>query len=319
MKKLYYIGTIAAIAATAILPTIAIAESSGAGTDYDSGTAAAGNASTTLTGKLRADYNARIENARNNEQSRDLKLQGKRGFASSTLASTTRGKMGEGSENDRDERDASSTAPEYRRGISKTVRADIYRMQLNHLVSQLNRALNNLKQIRSRIGSRIEKASASGRDMTNAKSLLTIADAKITAARNAIDALATLTPTASSTNVTSTSTTATSTSSGTSTPPSTIDLGKPRQVGKSAIQSVNEARKALNAVVVAIAHSMGFKIGEDGKIVPPTATTTATTTSQTGGSTSTTTATTTNSTATTTNSTATTTNTTSTTTATTTP
>ncbi|GEM_PF-878737 len=146
------------------------------------------------------------------------------------------------------------------------VRKDIYDQQKNHLISQLNQALTNLSQVRGRIAERITKAETNGRDMTNAKALLITADAKLAAAKTAIDTLTNLKPITASTTDTA------------STTSSSIDLGKPRQVGAAAIKAIGDAKKALNDVVVAIAHSMGFKVGQDGTI---TATSTNSTTSTT--------------------------------------
>src|SRR6185369_8929686 len=99
------------------------------------------------------------------------------------------------------------------------------------------------------------KAEQSGRTMTNAKNLLVIADQKITSAQSAIDTLANL----SATSTIATSTQATSTASTTT----EVDLGKPRVIGSAAIRAVKDAQRALKDVVVAIAHSMGLKLGGD--------------------------------------------------------
>ena len=152
------------------------------------------------------------------------------------------------------------------------VRKDIFDQQKNHLISQLNQALNNLNQVRGRTADRITKAEASGKNMTNAKALLVTADAKLAAAKTAIDALTNLKPI----NATTTDSVVISTSDASTTAnPPIIDLGKPRQIGAIAIKAVGDAQKALNAVVVAIAHSMGFKVSLDGTII---ATSTATST-----------------------------------------
>jgi hypothetical protein len=123
----------------------------------------------------------------------------------------------------------------------QNARLDMFVFMQGKLVEQLTRALDNLVQIRGRIAARIQ-ADASTSDMTGAESLLAAADLKLAAAKSAIQALASFAPTATSTQLTATT---------------TVGLGKPRQIGGSAIQAMNDARKALNDVVVAIAHSMG--------------------------------------------------------------
>jgi hypothetical protein len=163
----------------------------------------------------------------------------------------------------------------------KAMRPENFKMQKNKIFHELNVALNNLKNVRSRVAARITKAESSGRDMTEAKNLLITADAKIVLAQNAVLAL---------NNISATST-------GTTTASTTIDLGKPRQVAQGAIKAIRDAQKALNKVVIAIAHAMGYRTDNDDHIIlpppPTTGTTTATTTTTTGGGTGTTTATTT--------------------------
>lgn len=194
------------------------------------------------------------------------------------------------------------------------VEKNVFEVQKAHLVAQLNKALSNLEQVRGRIANRIQKAEASGRNMANAKALLVTADTKIVAARNAINAFAGVSVTTSVVNSTTTATTTvsgTTSTSQTSTSTVIVELSKPRQVGAGAIQAIQDAKKALVEVVIAIAHSMGLKVGQDGTISSSTPTTTSptntgTTTATSTQNTSTTTATTTQSTGTTTTSTATT-------------
>jgi hypothetical protein len=184
---------------------------------------------------------------------------------------------------------------EERREDRKELRMDIFKLQQANVVRQLNRALENLKQVRERMVARIAKAEQSGRNMTSAKALLVTADAKIAAAQTAIAAVATYVPPVATTTATSTATTTVASS----TNPIT-NLDRPRVVAANAIKAVKDAKEALNDVVVAIAHSMGFKLGQTATSTatttpPSTATSTATTTPPSNAtSTATTTATTTN-------------------------
>lgn len=145
--------------------------------------------------------------------------------------------------------------------------ANFAQLQSN-LISQLTQSLDRLKDARTKISDRIQSAQQSGRDMTEAANLLTAADSKITAAEQAIGSLSSLSPTV--------------TVQGTVTASTTVSLEHPREIGKSAIQAVNDARKALNDVVVAIAHAMGLETDRDGRILPPppAATSTPATTTQ---------------------------------------
>ncbi|MFA6432562.1 MAG: hypothetical protein WCV82_01980 [Candidatus Paceibacterota bacterium] len=139
---------------------------------------------------------------------------------------------------------------EYRENEKQT-RLDLFATKQNRLVEQLTRALENLKQIRERVSARIDKAVTESRDMTNAKALLVTADAKIATAATAIQALAAYTPPAALGAAVDLSASA------------SVDLERPRVLGAEAIKAVNEARKALNDVVRAIAQAMGLKTGEE--------------------------------------------------------
>jgi hypothetical protein len=255
-----------------------------------------------LKNQLRMDYENRLKNLKNNQDLRNMALEGKKMMMGSTTMSSSIKMQFKGND-DRDDHDdrnkvrlnASSTMAtssremfkemmENREEHKKDVRRDVFEFQKRHIIEQLQHALNNLKQIRTRILARITKAEQSGRNMTEARSLLTLADSKISIADQSISALISL-------NI------GTSTATSTANASTTIDLKKPRELANSAIKTIKDAQRALNAVVVAIAHNMGLKLGEG-----HTATTTATSTNTTATSTST------NSTATSTNSTATSTN-----------
>lgn len=138
----------------------------------------------------------------------------------------------------------------------------------SNLISQLTQSLGRLKDARSKIADRIQTASQSGRDMTEATSLLATADQKISDAEQAVQAISSLAPAVSAQGSVNAST--------------TVSLERPREIGKTAIQAVNEARKALNEVVIAIAHAMGFETDSDGHVLPPpqAATTTPATSTQ---------------------------------------
>lgn len=131
----------------------------------------------------------------------------------------------------------------------KDLRLDLFAWKQGLLVQQLTRALDNLKQIRTRIAARIDKEATAGRDMTDAKNKLVTADADITVAGTAIQALTNYTPP--------------TTTSGQLEASTTVNLDKPRGIGADAIKAVNDARKALNDVVRSIAESMGLKLGQD--------------------------------------------------------
>lgn len=121
--------------------------------------------------------------------------------------------------------------------IKTELHRDIFIARKNAIIRQLNVALNNLKQIRTRISSHIKKSEESGRNMTVAKNLLIVADTKINLANEAILKLDTNTSANAST---------------------TVDLMKPRQVAETAIKAIKDAHKALVDVVKAIAKDSGL-------------------------------------------------------------
>jgi len=146
---------------------------------------------------------------------------------------------------------ASSTGPEGHENWKES-RLDIFTWMQSHLISESQNSLNRLKDLRTKIAARIQTAEQNGYDMTGAKSLLAIADSKVSSADTAIKALVSYVPAI-----------ATSSSSSRIDPSSTVNLDKPRIVGNTAIQAVDGAKKALNDVVVAIAKSLGLKLADD--------------------------------------------------------
>ncbi len=197
----------------------------------------------TIRAKLRSDYDTRLQNLKNNQEYRNDIIQERRGIATSTHAEirNIRAEDRPGIKG--------ATSTEERRDLRKDMRFDIFNARKQAVIGQLTISLNNLKEIRTRISSRIDKESQAGRNMTSAKAALVTADAKIVIAQNAINALSSISATSTI------GTTATTTAS------TTIDLMRPRQSAQTAIMALKDARGSLNQVVVAIAHSMGLKLG----------------------------------------------------------
>ena len=227
------------------------------------------------------------QNIGQNENVRNQRLENRGGFGSSTRpfpdmrdASNTsrmdeqgdheddRGPQNMGSSTPRDNafghprdrgfrNDMGSSTENMRNGSSTPDRGPMrphdFAARREALSKQLGLALDNLKQIRERINTRIGKAEQAGDDMTQAKSLLVIADAKITIAEQALATFNAFTPIASSTATT------------------TVDMNQPRQIADTAIKSSKDAHKALIDVVTAIAHAMGLDLG-DQKQEPATST-----------------------------------------------
>ncbi len=304
MKKNYYLCAVVVLALVIVLPMTTRAEDDAGDPNLDNGVQIQVDASTrtTLTPRPGTSKPTPYEllkkatnvNIKNNEDSRNRNLEEKRKIMGSTtislpgmkngiriVASTTRANRPEINEDRReinddrrenvkdireegreDIKNASSSGE--RREIRKDMRKDEFKARKDAIVKQLGITLKNLKQIRERISLRIEKASTEGRDMTNAKSLLIVADSKITMAEQAIGTVMNFNPVISATTTAS----------------STIDIIKPREVGETAIKALKQAREALVDVVRAIAHAMGLGNATTTPpvVTPPATTTTASTT-----------------------------------------
>lgn len=151
-----------------------------------------------------------------------------------------------------------------RKEIRREMKQDVFKIKLNSVLRQLNLSITNVKQIRDRISARIQQAETNGKNMTEAKSALAIADTKIAAAETDIASLASFVPATPTTNIAS--------STASSTPG--INLDRPRQLGDTAIKAVKNAKDSLVEVVKAIAKNLGVKLGQTAT------TTTSTTTTQ---------------------------------------
>ncbi len=147
------------------------------------------------------------------------------------------------------------------------VRKDVFEARENDLVTELNKTLAVIVSIHDKAVIRITTATQRGRDMTAAKAALAISDIKIATARLAIAGISTSTLSTSGTASTTASTTI------------DVDLKKPRELNQAAIKAVQEAKKSVNEVIVAIAHSMGYRVGLDGKVIATSTTATSTATS----------------------------------------
>ncbi|MEN9524445.1 MAG: hypothetical protein RL536_514 [Candidatus Parcubacteria bacterium] len=160
-----------------------------------------------------------------------------------------------------------ATSSMERKEIRFDMRVEEFMARKNALARELGIKLSNLKQIRARISSRIDKAVVEGKNMTEAKRLLVVADGKITLAEQAISGASLFNPTASSTITAS------------STKEMKIDLKKPRKVAEDAIKALKDAHKALVAVVVEIARNLGIgHATTTPPVVPPVVSTTTSTT-----------------------------------------
>jgi len=230
--------------------------------------------------KLQQDLQDRVNKIQQNQQVRNDLVDQKRNIATTTKAQVKEIKT--------DAKDAirTATTSAERKEIKVQAKADVFAAQQMRVVRQLQLALDNLKQIQTRLQSRIEKAEQSGRNMTEPKALMAVATTKVMTAQSAIDALKGITPspiispinsTSTGTSTATTTTTATTTATSSSTTGGIVDLKQPRKAADNAIKAVKDAREALNAVVRSVAKNMGLKLGQP--TVSPTNTATPTETS----------------------------------------
>jgi len=143
----------------------------------------------------------------------------------------------------------------------KELRMDQFAWLHNNLLKQVNHALTGIKDVRTRVVNRITIAEQNGRNMTEARRLLGIADEKIVFAEQAINELANFVPPAIS---------ATNNSVTIATP---VILEKPRVIGKKALDAIKDAEKSLRDVIREIAKSMGLKIGQNDDLIKNATTT----------------------------------------------
>ncbi|MBP6858929.1 MAG: hypothetical protein KBC33_03835 [Candidatus Pacebacteria bacterium] len=277
MKKHYYLLIIAVLALASFVP-VAVRAESGSSSNSSSDDSSeieteveieieheedeSDDDSTSKPASIREKLRIKTENGEIREDVRNKLINGR--IATSTrieirtMASTTRGEhveirterredAGEIREEMR-ERIRSASSSDDRRDIRTDMRKDIFEVRKQALIKQLEVSINNLKQIRDRIVSRIEKAEDAGKNMSEARELLITADAKIVAAEIAVDGIVVFAPTdylaaaADSSSVTAST---------------TIDLTKPREMAETAIKAIKEAHQALVDVVRSVAHSLG--------------------------------------------------------------
>ncbi|MFA6601301.1 MAG: hypothetical protein WCT02_00335 [Candidatus Paceibacterota bacterium] len=140
------------------------------------------------------------------------------------------------------------------RNEGRELMVSIFRNRKENAVKQLQVAVKNLVDIRTRIDSRIKKEQANGKDMSQAVSLLEVANTKITLANQAVKALMDYNP--------QVSTTVSASASSTMTSQAFINLDQVRSLITNAQKTIKDARGALNDVVVSIAKTLGLKLGE---------------------------------------------------------
>lgn len=263
MKKHYYL-LILALAIVAILPPMVHAES-GSSSDASVGIEAEDTSDDNKPASIRERLRIKTEAGEIKEDVRNKLLNGR--MATSTrievraMASTTHEERMEIRTERREdvkevredmrERIRSASSSDDRREIRMEMRKDTFEIRKQALVKQLEVSLNNLKQIRDRIASRIEKAEDAGKDMNAARELLVIADEKIVAAEMAVDGIIVFTPTDYLAAAADGSSVAAN---------STIDLTKPREMAETAIKAIKEAHKALVDVVRSIAQTLGSTV-----------------------------------------------------------
>lgn len=257
MNKKIYKATILSVGILATLPFLALAQTNDSVEVRAITNTPPADESGTIRSKIRTDIENRMVNVRKNEDTRNVMLENRRQMATSTYSTSTRPIIKNPPERagmrvymTATPNRATTTVMvkemlRVRQEKLQEMRHDLFEFTKKRIVKELNQAITNLKQIRDRVVSRISKAEGEGKDMTEAKAKLTIANDKITIAENALVSVNALN--ASSTTQTDAQ--------------ASIDLTKPRQVANDAIKAIKDARSALNDVIIAIAKSLGLKLG----------------------------------------------------------
>lgn len=150
---------------------------------------------------------------------------------------------------------------------NKMMALEMLKEKRDDLGKNLEVALRNLVELRQRIVSRMEKDRNAGKDMTKAKELLVIADAKLATAKKAVEAVKAYKPENFVQNTGTVSRCITENGSSNSNVSSStlrcspiekpVDLESIRALVYKAQLAIKEAHKALNDVVVAIAKISG--------------------------------------------------------------
>jgi hypothetical protein len=233
--------------------------------------------------RIRADLDAKMQNARTNQEVRNQMLENGYKITSTTPArpplknppklekqsSTTpaflnqRAPQGLKEENrlskEMERKELEEKEMERKNeGRAFTMALDLLKNKKDTLGKQLDVALKNLVDLRKRIGTRIEKDRNAGKDLSTVTPLLKIADTKLMAAKQAVDAVKNYKPENSSTSPASSQNASTSQSN------RLVDLKTIRTLVDKAQMAIKDAHKALNDVVVAIAKISGNR--EDKKL-----------------------------------------------------
>lgn len=287
MKKYYQYIAFTALVALIALPAVSQAEDGNVSIDTDTSVHAdasvdisnpipppppgqgqnpqnnTGPGSGSIRDRIRADYQARLENVKNNQDSRNIMMAARMG--SSTSHEDNQGD---------DDRDSEATnSPRLRFGMprgprslasstmmgsttmrggfkiqyednGRAMRLGSFEIRKAIVTKELDVAIGNLNNISSRLNSRIQKETAAGHDMSAATDALATAASKIKIASDAVTALETYLPDATSTVTAST----------------TVNLDTARSMTATAKDAIKDAQRSLNDVVTAIAHALGIEL-----------------------------------------------------------
>ncbi len=225
----------------------------------------AGNAPA-IRDRIRADVDAKMQNARTNQEVRNQMLEGGYKITSSTPArlplknpprlekqsSTTPASINQrASQGLQAQNKLPKELESKNESRAFTMALDLLKNKKDTLGKQLEVALKNLVDLRKRIGTRIEKDRNAGKDLSTITPLLKIADSKLATAKQAVDAVKNYKPENTTTSPASSQLASTSQSN------RLVDLQTVRTLVDKAQIAIKDAHKALNDVVVAIAKISG--------------------------------------------------------------
>lgn len=125
-----------------------------------------------------------------------------------------------------------------RKDTRDRMRENVFKIRRDAIVKQFNISISNLKNIASRIQTRIDKIRAEGKDVSASIALLATANIKLTKAQADVAVVANMLP-PMTTNASSTG---------------EIDLAKPRLAAETAQKSIQDAREAIRKTVLSLPH-----------------------------------------------------------------
>jgi len=192
--------------------------------------------------KIRADIEARSKDLKNNQDVRRTMLDQKLGSTTNVIRA-----MGPDQKPKYDPYNSTSTiiTGSDRQTVNRSTKVSDFLQKKTAVTEQFKIAMDNLTNLRERIGSRVAKEQQAGKDMSQANTLLVAADTKLSQLKSDISALQSY---------------AASIPTDQSIASSSINIDSARSLVNAVQNSIRSSQKALSAVIVEIANAVGVEL-----------------------------------------------------------